>query len=236
MTTYAVGSGTYTFGMSASDLVSASLRQTGRFGATDVPSAADTANCLQALNLIIKAMVKNQKPLWCIQTVTVPLVQGQTTYNLSTITGETRPLRILQGYIRNSTGQDVMLQPISRSDYDTLGYKASQGIPNSYYYDPQLAAGTLYLYNTPVDAQHTVYLDIQRQIQDLNLLTDNPDFPQEAFLMLKWMLTREIMLEYLVPAQMQQVIAANAKMYYDDFFAEEREEVSTTFTPSERMM
>ena len=229
-------SGTYSFGMSANDLVQAALRQTGRFGSVDAIPAGDVTNVMQALNVMVKAMVKNQKPLWCIQRVTVPMVSGQASYNLSTITGMTRPLRILYAFLRDSTGNDVTITIDARDDYNTLGQKTSGGVPNQAYYDPQLGAGTLTMYNVPSDSTHTLYVDIQRQIQDFNLAADNPDFPQEAFHMLKWCLADEIALEYLTPADMRQTITQKAAGAYDAFFADEREEASTYLTPSERSM
>ena len=229
-------SGTYTFGMTANDLVTAALRQTGRFASYDTIPPADTANVLQALNIIVKAMVKNQKPLWCVQQITIPLTLSTATFNLSTLSGTTRPLRCTYAFIRDSAGNDTTVSLVARDDYSTLGQKASPGIPNQAYFDPQLGAATLTVYNVPSDGTHTLYVDIQRQVQDFNLVTDNPDFPQEAFHMLKWCLADEIALEYLAPADIRQSITQKAAAAYEGFFANEREEVSTTFTPSERSM
>jgi hypothetical protein len=220
--------------MTANDLVNAALRSTGRFSSYDTIPAADSANVLQALNIIIKALVKNQKPLWCIQRLTVPLVAGSATYNLSTISGTPRPLRVLQGFIRNSANQDTDITIEARIDYMQLGMKSSSGQPNQAWYDPQLTGGLLYVYNVPADASSTLYVDIQRPVQDFSVLTDNPDFPQEAFHMLKWMLADEIALEYVTPSDMRADINKKALIAYEAFFAEEREEASTFFTPSER--
>lgn len=227
-------SGTYSFGMTASDLVQAALRQTGRYSAYDTIPAADTTNVLQALNIIVKAMVKNQKPLWCVQRVAVPLTVATATFNLSILSGTTRPLRCTYAFIRDSAGNDTTMSIVARDDYSTLGQKSSSGVPNQAYFDPQLGAATLTVYNVPSDGTHTMYVDIQRQVQDFNLLTDNPDFPQEAFHMLKWCLADEIALEYLVPADMRAGIAQKAAAAYEGFFTNEREGVSTFFTPSER--
>lgn len=227
-------SGTYTFGMDANALVQAALRQTGRFASYDTIPAADSANVLQALNIIVKAMVKNQKPLWCIQRIAVPLTVSTATFNLSALGGTTRPLRCTYAFIRDSAGNDTTMSIVARDDYNTLGQKSSSGIPNQAYFDPQLGAATLTVYNVPSDGTHTMYVDIQRQIQDFNLLTDNPDFPQEAFHMLKWCLADEIALEYLTPDGMRGDIRQKAAAAYEGFFADEREEVSTYFTPSER--
>ena len=229
-----MSSGTYSFGMSANDIVLAALRQTGRFGVGDSVPTVDMNNCLQALNVIVKAMVKNQKPLWCIQRLAVSLFSGQASYSLSAISGQTRPLRVLYAFIRDSQGNDTALSLLARDDYNMLGQKGSSGIPNQAYYDPQLGAGTLTLYDVPTDSTRTIYVDIQRQVQDFNLLTDNPDFPQEAYHLLKWALADEIALEYLTPQDIRAEISRKAMTAYEGFFANEREEASTFFTPSER--
>lgn len=231
-----MSSGTYSFGMTASSLVEAALRQTGRFSSYDSIPVADTNNVLQALNIIVKAMVKNQKPLWCIQRIAIPLTLATATFNLSTLSGTTRPLRCTYAFIRDSAGNDTTMSIVSRDAYNTLGQKTSSGVPNQAYFDPQLGAATLTVYNVPSDGTHTMYVDIQRQIQDFNLLTDNPDFPQEAFHMLKWCLADEIALEFLTPADMRASITQKASAAYEGFFANEREEVSTYFTPSERSL
>lgn len=227
-------SGTYTFGMTANDIVLSAVRQTGRYAVYDTIPGAVVTNVLQALNIIVKAMVKNQKPLWCIQRIAVPLTLATANFNLSTLSGTTRPLRCTYAFIRDSAGNDTEMKIVARDDYNTLGQKASSGVPNQAYFDAQLGAATLTVYNVPSDGTHTMYVDIQRQIQDFNLLTDNPDFPQEAFHMLKWCLADEIALEFLVPADMRATITQKASAAYEGFFANEREEVSTYFTPSER--
>jgi hypothetical protein len=227
-------SGSYNFTMSANDIVNAALRQTGRFAAGQTIPADDINNALQALNIIVKAMVKNQLPLWCISKLNFPTVIGQQSYNLATLSGMPRPLRVLYGFIRDSAGNDTTLSLVSRDDYNQLGSKASQGTPNQAYYDPQLTNGALYLYDAPVDTTHTIHLDLQRQIQDFDILTDNPDFPQEAHHMLKWCLADEIALEYLTPQDIRADIKAKAGAAYEGFFANEREAVSSYFTPSER--
>lgn len=228
-------SGTYTFQMSRDDLIAASLRLCSAFAAGETIPAEDITNCAQALNVIVKEMVVEGLPLWCVQDIAVPLVAGQATYNLSTITGQTLPLRILDGYLHNVTsGSDVSIRPTSRYDWDALGNKTQPGIPNQAFYDPQLGAGTLHLSPVPVDALSTYHIVSQRQIQDFNLSTDNPDFPQEAFRLLKWCLADEVGLEYQTPEATRREINQKAAALKVKFFDFQQEFVSITFTPSER--
>lgn len=229
-------SNTYSFTMTRDDIIDAALRLTGRFGSGDTIPPEDVQNCAQALNILAKELATDGLPLWCVEDISFPCVGGQAAYNLSTITGMTLPLRILDAYRRDSTGNDVTLQIVSRYDYDTLGYKAQQSVPNQCWYDPQIGAGMLTLYDVPqTGTTDTIHVVIQRQIMDFNLATDNPDFPQEAYRLLKWCLADEIALEYQTPIADRQEINAKAKGYRDKFFDFEQEQASIYFTPSERM-
>lgn len=227
-------SGTYSFMMTRDDIIQAALRLTTRFGSGDVIPAQDITNCAQALNILAKELATEGLPLWAVQQYAVPMVIGQSSYNLSQITGMTLPIRVLDVFIRDATGNDATLDITSRYDYDTLGSKTSQGVPNQCYYDPQLGAGTIILYDVPADNTHTLQVVLQRQIMDFNLATDNPDFPQEAFRLLKWCLADEIALEYSTPPQVRQEIAMRAEKYRKNFFAFEQEQASVTFTPAQR--
>ena len=227
-------SGTYSFMMVGNDLISAALRLTGRFDPYDAIPTTDMTNVQQALEVLLKELAIDGLPLWKVQTVTVPMIAGQATYNLSTLSGSTLPLRILQAIIRDSAGNDVELTNESRYDYNLLGAKTAQGVPNQYFYDPQLGSGVMTLYDTPADTTHTVYVTIQQQIMDLTLGTNNVDFPQEAYRMLKWCLFDEISLEYNTPAQKRAEGAARASGLRKEFFASQQEQTSIFLIPSDR--
>ena len=228
-------SGTTSFTMNRDQIIAAALRLCGAFGAGDAIPPDDINNCAQALNILAKELAINGLPLWCVQDIPVPTVAGQATYDLSGITGTTLPLRILDAYIRDSVGNDTSLQITSRYDYDTLGQKSQQSVANQVWYDPQLSGGILTLYDVPSDNTYTVHVVIQRQVEDFNLATDNPDFPQEAFRLLKWCLADEIALDYQTPSDIRREINGKATGYRDKFFDSQQEQASIYFTPSERM-
>lgn len=227
-------SGTTTFTMSRDEIIQSALRLTTRFSADDVIPPGDMANCAQALNLMCKSMVKKYIPLWCVQDVPVPLIAGQREYNLSIASGSKLPLRVLDCFLRNSNGHDRIINVLSRYDQNNIGLKTSPGEPNQIFYDPQLTGGIITLYAVPTHSTDTLHVIIQRQVQDFNLATDNPDFPQEALQMLKWGLADEIALEYSTPKDVRYEIASKAKKYREDFADEAMEQASVTFTPSGR--
>lgn len=229
-------SGTYTFSVTGDDIINGALRLTGRFGDGETIPPADMANCRQALNMICKEMVVEGLPLWCVQAIPVPMIAAQATYNLSTITGQTLPQRILDGWLRvTATNSDVQFAPLSRYNYDTLGQKAQPGRPVQCFYDPQVGAGALTMYPVPdVSNAYVYYVVIQRQIQDFNLATDTPDFPQEAYRLLKWALADEVALEYSTPEGVRREINQKAAGLKKNFFDYQQEQVPVNFTPSER--
>jgi len=243
----AIGSGTYTFRMNAGQIVQSALRKTGNYDAAQVPAQTDPdfINTMEALNVICKDLAIEGGPLWCIEDVAFPTVIGQMQYNLSTIMGMPLPPRILDAYIRDLSlpnaedgGNDVQLIIISRYDYNTLGQKFARGVPNQIWYNPQLEGGILTLYDVPADNRHEIHVVAQRQIQDLNIPTDNPDFPQEAARMLIWCLLDEISLEMRMPPDERKEANQRAVDLKQRFFDSpwSVEQSSTFFTPTERTM
>ena len=234
MATY---SGTYSFSLTAQQIITAALNKTGAFDEYETIPSIDLSNVLQIFEMMVKEMALNGMPLWCIQDIAFPTVQGQATYNLSTITGSTLPLRILDQYIVDSTGNSVTLVMTSRYDWDTLGQKFQPGVPNQIWYNPQLGAGIITLYDVPSDSTHTIHVVTQLQIQDIGVLTNNVAFPQEAYRMLVWNLTDEISLDYRMPADERLEVNQKATAFREKFFNAEfgQEQASIFFTPSERM-
>lgn len=229
-------SGTYAFTVTRDDIIAAALRTLGAFGVNDTIPPNDITNCAQALNILVKSLVKKGLPLWCVQTVNQPCVIAQMDYVMgpANVSSPLRPLRILNAFLRDPTGNDVQLQVVSRYDYNNLGLKSSPGIPNQLMYDPQATQGVVTLYNVPNLAGYTLYTTIQRQIQDFNLSTDNPDMPQEAFQALKWALADELALEYGSPQMNYQQVQAKAVGYMNELMDFEQEQASVYFTPSMR--
>lgn len=227
-------SGTYNFLMSRDDIIKAALRLTTAYGAGDSIPDEDITDCAQAFNIMLKELPIDVTPLWCVQEYTVPMVIGQSSYDLSALTGMRRPLKVLNVFLRSSTNNDVTLELVSRYDYNKLGQKFTPGRPNQCYYDPQLESASLVLYNVPQSNDITIHVTLQRQIQDVNLATDNPDFPQEAYNMLKWNLADNIALDYAAPRDVRAEIALKAERYKQNFFASDREQASVFFSPTTR--
>ena len=235
-------SGSYSFTVTRDDLIKAALRGLQVYDSAETVPPQDITDCAFALNVVVKELVTQGLPLWCVQDVAIPMVAGQASYNVGAATNGINPLRVFDAYLRNDQGQDTVILKVSRSDYDSLGYKASQGTPNQLFYDPQIGNagppgnGIVTVYNTPFDSTTTLHIIIQRTIQDFLNGTDTPDFPQAAYRLLKWCLMEEICQDYEVKPHIMQRIDAKVPKLKEDFFAfaATQDDAPMYFTPSMR--
>lgn len=226
-----------TYTVSAQDIVKSALRLTGRFGTGDSISSEDMINVLQALNIVTKSLITVGLPLWTMENVTIPLVAGKAKYSIGTSGADVianRPTKIQQAFLTNSTGNNTVLNVISRYDYNTLGLPTAQGVPNQIWYDYGIPNGTITLYDVPIDSLSTLTIVSQRQLSDFNTLYDAPDFPQEWYAPLKWILADEIALEYECKPNVLQMINAKATMYREHVSGWGKEDVPVRFVPANR--
>lgn len=145
--------------------------------------------------------------------------------------GGARPLKFRDAWIRDdATGQDTSQLQVARQDYNQFGYKAQTGVPNQYWYDPQLDTGVVTVYPVPTTLGRSFHGIVQMPIQDMVTATDNFDLPQEWLQAIKWGLADELSLEYGCPADIRGEVAAKAAKFVDDCFSYSMEESSVYFT------
>lgn len=157
----------------------------------------------------------------------IPLT-GSATYSLGT--SSVRPLRVVDGYIRDMAGNDTPIRVISKDEYNRFGLKTSTGVSVNVYYDPQLDNGIIYAY--PLASTGTLWLECEYPLMDFADSTDNPDVPQEWYNALRWNLSKELALGYGVPPTRYGVIkneAAEQLKAVLDFDVESPQ--STFFSP-----
>ena len=230
---------TYNYSIQRDAQIQASFRLLGRFNDDSPPPQSALNNGAQALNLMIKMWMTKNYPLWCVTDVPITVVQGLTSYQLGPGAAYSpfRPLRIPMArlqYVNQAPPLEVPLVQLSRQEYDQLGTKTQQGTPNSYYYDPQLTNGVLYLYLTPDANPNVVIITCQRPIADVLNSTDNFDFPDEWMNALKFGLAVELLTEYFVPDTVAARLERRADAYLQDMLNWDQEEAPTFFTPDFR--
>lgn len=141
-------------------------------------------NARIASNMVLASWANQGVNLWAVDLVTVPLVEGQSTYDVDANTQN-----ILDAYCTiddgNSQPIDRIILPISRTEYASYANKEQQGFPTTFWFNRQLSPNVT-LWPVP-DGQSAQYLKYYRMtiLQDANLkdgqTVDMPTSWMEAF-------------------------------------------------------
>lgn len=93
-----------------------------------------------------------------------------------------RPLRIVRDsvYRRDVDNSDVEVELVSKTDYDLLTGKSTDGKIIKVAYQPLLTSGRLWVWQPHDLATDTLRFTIERPVQDFDSTSDNPDLPVEA--------------------------------------------------------
>ena len=197
------------------------------------PNSEQIVKYMRRLNDLINFQQTQGIKLWLQSDVVVPLVNGQATYNFSP-TGDivmSKPLRSLQGYYLDSSGNRRPIDPISREEYMRLSNVTQKGQLNSYFVDKQQSQLAVSFWLVP-DAQAatgTAHLLLQQQVTNLISITDLMNFPQEWFMYLGWGLADDICTGQ--PPAIVTRCKERALLYLTALEGWDVEDASTRFTP-----
>jgi hypothetical protein len=218
---------------------------------TGTLNANDVSACALKLQMMLKRWEVKGFMLWLADTIQIPMITNKFVYTIGPggDVNTYRPLRAREGsFIRQTcsptTNIDIQLILLSRLEYMQYSNKFAVGIPNSFYYDPQMAPGPLTAYDptlskgvlriwtAPVDMTRTIYLEVQRPIQDIASSTQAFDVPLEWYEALTKGLGAAVADKYEIPENRLMRIKAEAKEaldYITDWGAQEQ--APMYFTP-----
>ncbi len=140
-------SGTYAFSPNLGDLVINAFAKCG-VRRTDLTNQHMSDARFEA-NLMMSDWAGDGINLWQVQSATIPLAQGISSYPIPS-----DRVFILDVYITQN-GFDRLIFPISRSDYASFAQKNLQGYPTSFWFD-RLIDPNLYVW--PVPDSSTSYI------------------------------------------------------------------------------
>jgi len=173
-------SGTYAFVPSVGELTLYAYNLIEIRNTSIVQEHLQTAR--MAVNMLLASWANQGVNLWAVELVTVPLVQGTTTYSVD---GST--VMILDAYIETVSATSTVdrpILPISRTEYATYPNKQQQGFPTVFWFD-RLIAPTVTIWPVPDGTQTYLKYYRVRQIQDASLAgAQTPEIPYlwlEAF-------------------------------------------------------
>lgn len=158
-------------------------------------SADMYARAKRSLNLLVKTWSTSEH-LWLRTERSVTLLASTASYALSP-----KPTRVIEVRRKvTASGIETPLLEWSRKEYTEMPNKAIDSIPTAFFYDPQLASGTLYIWprpSTATAAAMTLQLTYLRRIEDFDGSADDPDLPQEWTEALAYGLADRLALKYL---------------------------------------
>ena len=214
-------SGSTNFSMTCSEIISSSFRILGVGMNGETPTAEESNNARQVLNMLLKFHSKKALKLWMVRTQSIIPVAGVATYTLG-VAGSVvmpRPVSIISVYRKEINGSALILDPLSFDDYQMLPTKSSAGIPSQYVYDQQLNAGKLILWPVPDTAAPTTYtieVNYKKPIDDVDNVTDDIEIPQEWYMPLRWALAYDLMAEFDLPPDKQNRISSKSQRLIEE--------------------
>lgn len=174
-------SGTTTFSLTVSELVTEARGLLGIQASEEPLQAHELAQGIRALNMMLKAWQVDGVQTWTLTEGSFALAQGDYDYLFGAGgTFTTVPLEITDARIVRSS-IDLPMNRMSREEYHALPLKTVEGYPTQFYYDRQRDGGTFYVWPAPDSTAGTIKFTYRRYIMDAGNGTDTLDFPTEWY-------------------------------------------------------
>jgi hypothetical protein len=168
--------------MTAIEIITAALRLIGVAATGETLSASESADGLQAMQMMIDSW-SNQGLFVYARTVETLTLTGANSYTIgsSGTFNTVRPIEILGAYV-TSGGLDYPINLVTANTYRDIAQKSLSGIPNWLYYSPTYPLGTIYM--APVASGDTITIESLKPLTEPSGNTSNLSFPpgyEEAF-------------------------------------------------------
>lgn len=190
---------------------------------------------MDRLNDLINTYQTQGLKLWLNFLQNVALTAGTGTYTMGPGGAilSTKPMRVIEGYYVYTNGVSYPLSALSWTEYNALPNQQQQGAINSYFVDKQLNDLVVKLWLVPNAAAATngsVQLIIQKQVPNIQSLTEDIAFPMEWYLALRWGLADDLATGQ--PTTIMDRCAAKARTFREMLEAWDVEDAPTRFQPN----
>lgn len=209
-------SNSYDFSTTRDSIITSALRKLGVLGDYESLDTTRRDAAILAINPMIKHLAALGMPLWAVTQQTIPMSlwtgPSVTIGPGQTINQAVFPLKIVQA-LRIQNTYEVPLDIQNFNNYNLITNKQSTGAPITLFYHPQNYFGTIYLWPIPDSSwQSTGSLKIryQREFQDFDNGTDEPDFPKEWHEVLIYQLAVRLAPEYGIPINERMLLKKEA--------------------------
>ena len=186
-------SGVTALPLTARDVIVFALRKLGVVPIGQVPDYNEIAAMLPDLNMMLKSWETAGPHLWCNTDGSTALVPNTQSYSMTA----DNPLRLVEVRYQYPDGHILPMTRLSRIQYKALPVKNSPGIPVQWYFDPQRASQTLYVWPVlkTVTTDALVYT-FQRRFQMVQSPNDAIDIPEEWLFTVGYSLAESLLPNY----------------------------------------
>lgn len=226
-------SGSTDWTLTSRGVIRTALRLIGAIGVGEDPAAEDADEAITHLNMLLKTWGTDPKTFILAETG-LTLVAATSSYSLPAAR------RVVEVRKRDTNSRDTPLGPLSRADYFNLPNKTQQGSLTSWWFDPQRATRTLYVWQVPDTAaatNFTLRYTYQRVIEDIDALDNDADVPQEWLEALAYALAGRLTLPFqtiTTNPSLTAKIEERAAVLYDQLATEDQNDASLFIYPDMR--
>ena len=224
-------SGTSQLTMTRDTIVRRALRMVGAYTSPDLPRPEQLTDAITVLNMMLKTW-QVEGFLWLRRFETLPLVADQRVYSLgpSGSLSIDRPLHIYNATRKDSSGYEVPLISLTRSDYMAIPNKYSSGVPVQFYYDPLTDAGNFYIWPVPSTGMtYSIVLDCDRSLDIMTDSLNDYDFPPQWYDALTYGLAVRLAPEYGLPLTERQMLETEYNALFNRIVTDDRDVASIRF-------
>ena len=197
-------SGTTTFNLNIDDVIEDAYERCS----LQTREGYDLRSARRSLNILFQEWMNRGIHLWKVENNTTNLTAGTTTYTAPSDASDV--LEMTFRTVSSGTTTDTTMTKISRSEYQAIPNKFSQGQPTQYYVERNLSNVTINLYQTPNTTDTQINYNYIGRIQDVGVYTNQPDAP---FRFLPCMVSG---LAFYLSQKKNPQMTQTLKMYYED--------------------
>jgi hypothetical protein len=182
----------------ANDMISRALRLIGVLGqGRRTLTDNEKTDGLDALNTMLDSWSIDRSKIYQLLTETHTLSAGTADYSIGSggTIDTTRPVRIEQAFIRDSSNYDYPVTIINKKAYDMVTLKTTQSRPKYLYYDEIFPLAFIRLIYTPSDAD-TLHFTSWKQLQQFSTATTALSMPPGYQRAIEYNLALELHPEY----------------------------------------
>ena len=222
-------SGSTNYSLTALQVIDYALKKINLVGRGQSTPSELSDGALLELNVMLKEWMKYDS-IWRLTDTSVAPTASTASVSLSVA----NPYRVIDVRFRNTSSIDIPMTELTRQEYYDIPLKTSTGTPTSWYYDPQRASDTLYIW--PVLSSvttETLRFTYQRRYEDVDALGNEIDVPQEHLSVVGYNLAARLADEFGKSGPHIDRIIARAEMMLQEALDADRADV-VRFVPETR--